>query len=155
AGRPSVRRDHQRLRRDARLRDAGPRRGSLGHHRLRESPAAERARDARGRAGRRSGQAAMTQAAGAAIPELEGFERRSFAVGAAAAAVSAVGVVANPAQFYQSYLMAYMWCLGATLGCLALGMVHQLSGGEWGVVIRREIGAASRVLPVMTLLFLP
>jgi hypothetical protein len=51
--------------------------------------------------------------------------------------------------------MAYLWCLGATLGCLALGMVHQLSGGAWGVVIRRELGAATRVLPVMTLLFFP
>ena len=51
--------------------------------------------------------------------------------------------------------MAYMSCLGVTLGCLALGMVHQLSGGAWGVVIRRPIGAATRVLPVMTLLFLP
>jgi hypothetical protein len=34
-------------------------------------------------------------------------------------------------------------------------MMHQLSGGAWGVVIRRPIGAASRVLPVMTALFLP
>ena len=48
-----------------------------------------------------------------------------------------------------------MFCLGATLGCLALGMVHQLSGGAWGVVLRRPIGAATRVLPIMTLLFLP
>jgi hypothetical protein len=48
-----------------------------------------------------------------------------------------------------------MLCLGVTLGCFALGMVHQLSGGTWGVVIRREIGAASRVLPIMTVLFLP
>ena len=45
--------------------------------------------------------------------------------------------------------------LGATLGCLALGMIHQLSGGAWGVVTRRLFGAASRVLPVLTLLFLP
>ena len=51
--------------------------------------------------------------------------------------------------------MAYMLCLGATLGCLALGMVHQLSGGAWGVLIRRPIGAASRVMPIMTALFLP
>jgi len=58
-------------------------------------------------------------------------------------------------QFYASYLMAYMWCLGITLGCLALGMVHQLSGGAWGVVLRRPIGAAARVLPVLTLLFVP
>jgi hypothetical protein len=48
-----------------------------------------------------------------------------------------------------------MFVLGVTLGCLALGMVHQLSGGAWGVVIRRPIGAASRVLPVLTVLFLP
>src|SRR5204862_6426823 len=33
--------------------------------------------------------------------------------------------------------------------------VHQLSGGAWGVVLRRSIGAASRVLPVMTAMFLP
>ena len=51
--------------------------------------------------------------------------------------------------------MATCCCLGVTLGCLALGMMHQLSGGAWGVVIRRPIGAASRVLPVMTALFLP
>jgi hypothetical protein len=96
-----------------------------------------------------------TQTAGAAIPELASLQRRSFIAGGAAAAVSLAGAISNPTQFLQSYLMAYMWCLGATLGCLAVGMIHQLSGGAWGVVIRREVGAASRVLPVMTLLFLP
>ena len=69
--------------------------------------------------------------------------------------LSLIGWFLNPTQFFQSYLMAYMLVLGVTLGCLALGMMHQLSGGAWGVVIRRPIGAASRVLPVMTLLFLP
>src|SRR6266542_6639206 len=90
-----------------------------------------------------------------AIPELAGLQRRFLLAGAAGAAVSLVGLLFNPRQFLQSYLMAYMLCLGVTLGCLALGMVHQLSGGAWGVVIRRPIGAATRVLPVMTLLFLP
>jgi hypothetical protein len=71
------------------------------------------------------------------------------------AAISLAGAFLNLQQFLQSYLMAYMLCLGVTLGCLALGMVHQLSGGAWGVVIRRPIGAAARVLPVMTVLFLP
>src|SRR4029078_4358331 len=36
-----------------------------------------------------------------------------------------------------------------------LGCGHQLSGGAWGVLIRRPIGAASRVIPLMTVLFLP
>jgi hypothetical protein len=95
------------------------------------------------------------ETADVAIPELAGLQRRSFIVGGAAAAAALVGAIINPSQFLQSYLMAYVWCLGSTLGCLALGMVHQLSGGALGVVIRREIGAASRVLPVMTLMFLP
>ena len=90
-----------------------------------------------------------------AIPALAGVQRQAAIVGGTAAVVSLAGLFINPTQFFQSYLMAYMWCLGATLGCLALGMIHQLSGGEWGVLIRRPIGAASRVLPVMTVLFIP
>src|SRR3954452_12124449 len=98
---------------------------------------------------------AFTETADVAIRELAPLQRKLFAAGAIGALVSCVGWFVNPAAFFQAYLMGYMWCLGATLGCLALGMVHQLSGGAWGVVIRRPIGAASRVLPVMTVLFLP
>ena len=97
----------------------------------------------------------LTQTADVAIPELAGLQRRLLLAGAVGAAVSLVGAYLDIQQFMQSYLMAYMLCLGVTLGCLALGMVHQLSGGAWGVVIRRPIGAATRTLPVMTLLFLP
>src|SRR5204863_5877935 len=98
---------------------------------------------------------AYEQTAGVAIPELAALQRRCLLVGGAAAVVSLAGLAFSPTQFLQSYLMAYMWCLGATLGCLALGMMHQLSGGAWGVLIRRPIGAASRLLPTMTILFLP
>jgi hypothetical protein len=48
-----------------------------------------------------------------------------------------------------------MLVLGGTLGCLAIGMIHQLSGGAWGIVARPIVGAATRVLPILTLLFLP
>jgi hypothetical protein len=97
----------------------------------------------------------LTQTADVAIPELAGLQRRLMIAGAVGGALSLVGLLVDARQFFQSYLMAYMLCLGVTLGCLALGMIHQLSGGAWGVVIRRPIGAASRVLPVMTVLFLP
>jgi hypothetical protein len=97
----------------------------------------------------------IREPADVAIPELAAQQRRFLLAGAAAAAVSAIGLLFDVRQFLQSYLMGYMLCLGVTLGCLALGMVHQLSGGAWGVVLRRPIGAASRTLPVMTLLFLP
>src|SRR6185295_4931556 len=106
---------------------------------------------------RRAGQDQMTpltETADAAIPELAGHQRRLLIAGAAGAAVSLIGLFVDVRQFLQSYLMAYMLCLGVTLGCLALGMVHQLYGSAWGVVIRRPIGAAARVLPAMTLMFL-
>jgi hypothetical protein len=95
------------------------------------------------------------QTADVAIPELAGVQRRALLIGGALSIVAVVGALINIDQFLPSYLMAYMFCLGVTLGCMALGMVHQLSGGAWGVVLRRPIGAASRVLPILTVLFLP
>jgi hypothetical protein len=97
----------------------------------------------------------LTQTADVAIPELKGLQQRLLVAGAVGAVLSALGALLNSTQFLQSYLMAYVFWLGVTLGCFALGMIHQLSGGAWGVLIRRPIGAASRVLPVMTALFLP
>ena len=61
----------------------------------------------------------------------------------------------NPAQFVRSFLPAYLWLLSVTLGSLGLAMVHQVSGGAWGVVIRRILGAATRTLPLLTILFIP
>ena len=97
----------------------------------------------------------LRQTADQLIPELAPRQRQLLMAGGVGLAVSLVGLFFNPAQFLQSYLMAYMFVLGIALGCLALGMVHQLSGGAWGVVIRRPIGAAARTLPLLTLLFLP
>ena len=61
----------------------------------------------------------LNQTADQQIPELAHLQRRFLLAGAAGAAVSVVGYVLNPAQFFQSYLMAYMLCLGTSLGCLA------------------------------------
>src|SRR6266516_552859 len=97
----------------------------------------------------------LHQTADELIPDLARWQRPLLGGGGLGLLVSMLGLFVDPTQFFQSYLMAYMLCLGVTLGCLALGMVHQLSGGAWGVVIRRPIGAAARVLPAMTLLFLP
>jgi hypothetical protein len=98
---------------------------------------------------------AIGQTADELIPVLRTHQQRLFAAGVAGGLLSIVGWWIDPTQFFQSYLMAYMFVLGITLGCLAVGMIHQLSGGAWGVLIRRPIGAASRVLPVLTVLFLP
>ena len=98
---------------------------------------------------------ALRQTADELIPDLGHYQRQMLISGSAGMLISLIGLFVNATQFMQSYLMAYLLVLGITLGCLALGMMHQLSGGAWGVVIRRPIGAATRTLPVLTLLFLP
>jgi hypothetical protein len=79
----------------------------------------------------------------------------ALVVGAAAIALSVVGYLSSHEQFYRSYLLAFVFWIGIALGSLALSMVHHLSGGAWGVVIRRVLEAASRTLPFMAILFLP
>ena len=99
----------------------------------------------------------IQKTAGELIPELKRYQTPLFLIGVAGLAVAAAGslLLDGWTPFFQAYLMAYMFCLGITLGCLAMGMVHQLSGGAWGVVLRRPIGAAARVLPLLTALFVP
>ncbi len=75
--------------------------------------------------------------------------------GAVGAAACLVGGVINPRQFFYSYLLAFTLWLGVTLGSLGLLMVQHLSGGAWGFVLRRQLEAASRLAPVMGLLFIP
>jgi len=41
------------------------------------------------------------------------------------------------------------------MGCLALLMLHMVSGGAWGVVIRRPLEAGMRTIPVMWACFFP
>lgn len=65
------------------------------------------------------------------------------------------GWVMEPAQFYRSYLVGYFFWFGISLGSLALLMVQHLSGGAWGMVIRRLLEAGSRTLPYMLVLFIP
>ena len=70
-------------------------------------------------------------------------------------AAAAAGAFINPGQFYHSYLLAFLFWLAAALGGLALTMLHHMSGGGWGVVLRRILEAAARTLPWMAVLFLP
>jgi hypothetical protein len=60
-----------------------------------------------------------------------------------------------PAAFYPAYLVAWLFWLGISLGSLAIGLLHHLTGGAWGLVIRRELEAAYSTLPLMAILFLP
>jgi len=54
-----------------------------------------------------------------------------------------------------SYLFAFLFFTGISIGSLALIMVHVLSGGAWGERLRRPLLAAARTLPLQALLAIP
>jgi hypothetical protein len=88
--------------------------------------------------------------------DLKQWRTRAGAVGVVSLALTAAGsLVAPPGQFFRSYLWSYVLFLGVSLGCMAWLMLQYLTGGAWGVVIRRPAEAAARTLPLLALLFLP
>jgi len=88
-------------------------------------------------------------------PEIARLERLALGVGAGALVASAVGAVFDPAAFFRAWLASYVFWLGIPLGCLAIVQLHYLSGGAWGVVIRRVAESAIGTLPILAVLFVP
>lgn len=92
-------------------------------------------------------------------PELKGsldrWQRFAFGIGLLLVVISIIGAFFNPGQFFRSYLFGYLFWLGLSLGSMAIVMMQYLTGGAWGVVTRRTFESASRVLPLLALLFIP
>jgi hypothetical protein len=86
---------------------------------------------------------------------LNRVQRGALIAGVVSLAICAVGGLASPAQFFRSYLVAYMFFFGIGMGCMAILMIHHITGGAWGAVIRRLLESGTRTLPLMVLLFLP
>lgn len=61
----------------------------------------------------------------------------------------------DPTQFYQSWLVAWIFWLGISLGSMGLVLLNHLVGGRWGALLRRSFEAAARTLPLLIVLFAP
>jgi hypothetical protein len=81
--------------------------------------------------------------------------QRSLMVGVVFAIGSIILAIMKPDQFYRGYLLGFMCWLGVALGSMAILMIRHLTGGGWGMVIRRILGAAMRTLPLLAILFIP
>ena len=55
----------------------------------------------------------------------------------------------------RAYLMGYMLCFGFAGGGLALLMLQYVTGGKWGLLIRRPLEAMSRTMPLVAAMFVP
>jgi len=90
-----------------------------------------------------------------APPVVKTIALRSLIVGVAFGIVAAVLAFSRPDEFYRAYLLGFMCWLGVSLGSMAILMIRHLTGGGWGMVIRRILGAAMRTLPLLAALFVP
>ncbi len=84
---------------------------------------------------------------------INGLQQWALSIGGVALLVSILGAVRSPGDFYQSYLMSFLFFLGLTVGSLGLVMLQHLTSGHWGIIIRRPL--EMRTLPLMAAAFLP
>jgi hypothetical protein len=82
-------------------------------------------------------------------------QRALLGAGVLGLVAAGAGGLINPVQFFRSYLVAYLYFTGIALGSLGLVSLNHVTGGLWGVVIRRLCEAAMRTLPLLLLLFVP
>lgn len=86
---------------------------------------------------------------------LKSLRVKAGAIGAIFLALTVVGAVIDTPQFFRSYLWSYVFWMGMSLGCLAWLMTQYLTGGAWGVLIRRIAESAAKTLPLWLVLFVP
>jgi hypothetical protein len=88
-------------------------------------------------------------------PVVKTIAQRSLIVGVVFGIVAVILAFVRPQEFYRAYLLGFMCWLGVALGSMAILMIRHLTGGGWGMVIRRMLGAAMRTVPLLALLFIP
>jgi hypothetical protein len=89
------------------------------------------------------------------IPALGRLKSRALVIGLLGLAAGVLGFLTNRDQFFQSWLVGFIFTLGLALGSLGLLMLQHLSGGQWGLVARRVFEASTRTLPLLALFFIP
>ena len=103
----------------------------------------------------------------APIPSPAPLERRSLSqrlvlamlpiamVGIVGIVLTIVGGLVRPDQFFRSWLFAWIFWLGVSLGSMGVVMLHHLVGGGWGYLIRRFGEIAMMCIPLLAILFIP
>ncbi|MBW8895294.1 MAG: hypothetical protein JF613_03800, partial [Acidobacteria bacterium] len=97
----------------------------------------------------------VTHAVTTDVPALARLQRWGLIAGFWGLLAGILGAFFNVDQFLRSWLIGFLFCLGLTMGSLALLMMQYMSGGQYGLMARRICEAASRNLPFVALLFIP
>lgn len=93
----------------------------------------------------------------AAPPAVLTWRKRAVIATVAFAVLAGIdwGVSGSFDYLLRGWLMGLMVCLSFCVGGLALLMLQWVTGGKWGLLIRRPLEAMSRTLPLVFLMFFP
>ena len=86
---------------------------------------------------------------------MERVQKTALWFGVGGGILCAVFFFFSKEQFFRSYLFAFVFWVMMPVGCIAILMMHHLTGGWWGYPIRRLLEAGSRTFGLMALLFIP
>ncbi|HXF42795.1 MAG TPA: hypothetical protein VNK26_03575 [Pyrinomonadaceae bacterium] len=87
--------------------------------------------------------------------QLSRFRNAALGLGGIALLAWAFGTYFNPEQGLRSWLLGFIYWGGIAIGGLGILMLQYLTGGAWGVMLRRVVEAASRTLPLVFILWIP
>src|SRR2546423_10209911 len=87
--------------------------------------------------------------------EINRLRTLALGVGGIALIIWAIGAYFNTEQALRSWLLGFIFWGGIGVGCLGILMLQYLTGGAWGVVIRRILEAGTRTVPIIILMFVP
>ncbi len=82
-------------------------------------------------------------------------QSRALVVAVLAGIGTIVGFIIEPNEAFHSWLLGFAYSWGLTTGPLAVLMLWYLSGGQWGMPIRRILEAAMKNLWLVALYFIP
>ena len=83
------------------------------------------------------------------------WQKPSLFIGIAGLLASALGWMLDPTAFFRAWLPSYIFWFSIVAGSLAVLMLQYITGGEWGLMIRRPLGASARTMGLMLILFIP
>src|SRR4051812_33007093 len=82
------------------------------------------------------------------------IQSRALVVAGGGIVVCALGALLSWQHFERAYLVAWNFWAGISLGSLALLLIQYLTGGAWGLLLRRFLEAAAVNILLLAVLFL-
>lgn len=95
------------------------------------------------------------QADAGVTAQFDRFQRLALIVGGGGLLLGLIIAFFNVDLVLRAYLVGYLFWLGISLGSIAWLLIYHLTGGAWGVAIRRILEAAIPLTILMAVLLIP